>query len=467
MSEFAERRDEDENNNPDEVDEEEDENSPEKQVIQEEYRVWKKNSPYLYDFVMTYSLDWPSLTTQWLPDHIKASKSSSDAHDQYSQHKLILGTQSDGTDQNYLMIADVLLPSESMPVDARKYDDERGEVGGFGGTLSKINIKIKINHDGDVHRARYMPQNSFMIATKSPNPTVLVFDYSKHDSIPTDNICRPQYRCHGHTEDGYGISWNPHTKGQLLSASSDGSICIWDIKEACTDVNALHTFRGHGDKGVEDVDWSKHHSTVFASVGDDSGLCFWDLRDIAAGSDSSAATLAPSRVVSKAHDGDVNCVSFSPFDEYLVATGGSDSLVKLWDMRNLSHSLHDLSGHNAGVYQLSWAPFDETVIGSSGEDRRVVVWDTSRIGQEQSPEDAVDGPPELLFVHGGHTSKVFDFSWNCNENWYISSVAEDNVLQVWNMASTIYSEDDDEENDLNDDDLEDTSDNQRNKKQKI
>jgi histone-binding protein RBBP4 len=107
MSEFAERRDEDENNNPDEVDEEEDENSPEKQVIQEEYRVWKKNSPYLYDFVMTYSLDWPSLTTQWLPDHIKASKSSSDAHDQYSQHKLILGTQSDGTDQNYLMIADV------------------------------------------------------------------------------------------------------------------------------------------------------------------------------------------------------------------------------------------------------------------------------------------------------------------------------------------------------------------------
>jgi histone-binding protein RBBP4 len=47
-----------------------------------------------------------------------------------------------------------------MPVDARKYDDERGEVGGFGGTLSKINIKIKINHDGDVHRARYMPQNS-------------------------------------------------------------------------------------------------------------------------------------------------------------------------------------------------------------------------------------------------------------------------------------------------------------------
>ena len=80
-----------------------------------------------------------------------------------------------------------------MPVDARKYDDERGEVvsdhvllfwclltpplycavlccavlccqGGFGGTLSKININIKINHEGDVHRARHMPQNSVSAA---------------------------------------------------------------------------------------------------------------------------------------------------------------------------------------------------------------------------------------------------------------------------------------------------------------
>ena len=35
-----------------------------------------------------------------------------------------------------------------------------------------------------------------------------------------------------------------------------------------------------------------------------------------------------------------------------------------------------------------------------------MVWDLSRIGDEQSPDDAEDGPPELLFIHGGHTSKV-------------------------------------------------------------
>lgn len=30
--------------------------------------------------------------------------------------------------------------------------------GGFGGSLSKMNVKVQINHDGEVHRARYMPQ---------------------------------------------------------------------------------------------------------------------------------------------------------------------------------------------------------------------------------------------------------------------------------------------------------------------
>ena len=63
---------------------------------------------------------------------------------------------------------------------------------------------------------------------------------------------------------------------------------------------------------------------------------------------------------------------------------------------------------------------------------------------EQTPEDAEDGPPELLFLHGGHTSKLSDFSWNKNDEWTISSVSEDNVLQVWNMAEEIYAEDEDE-----------------------
>ena len=73
------------------------------------------------------------------------------------------------------------------------------------------------------------------------------------------------------------------------------------------------------------------------------------------------------------------------------------------------------------------------------------VWDCSRIGQEQAPEDEEDGPPELLFVHGGHTSKVSDFGWCETEDWYLASVAEDNILQVYQLAENIYNGEDGED----------------------
>ena len=65
------------------------------------------------------------------------------------------------------------------------------EFGGFGSVSGKIEIEIKINHEGEVNRARYMPQNPCIIATKTPSSDVLVFDYTKHPSKPGSNtfIC--------------------------------------------------------------------------------------------------------------------------------------------------------------------------------------------------------------------------------------------------------------------------------------
>lgn len=56
---------------------------------------------------------------------------------------------------------------------------------GFGSTGNKVEIKIKIMHEGEVHRARYCPSNPFLVATKSPSEEVYVFDLSKHPSFPT------------------------------------------------------------------------------------------------------------------------------------------------------------------------------------------------------------------------------------------------------------------------------------------
>lgn len=150
----------------------------------------------------------------------------------------------------------------------------------------------------------------------------------------------------------------------------------------------------------------------------------------------------------EAHSAEINCVAFNPKNEHLLATGSSDTTVALWDLRNLHHRLHSFESHQDEILQLAWSPTNETILASSSGDRRLSIWDASRIGQEQSPDDAEDGPPELLFVHGGHTNKISDFSWNPSAPWQICSVAEDNVCQVWQMASNIYADEECVSNDM-------------------
>ena len=140
----------------------------------------------------------------------------------------------------------------------------------------------------------------------------------------------------------------------------------------------------------------------------------------------------------------VNCLSFNPYSEFILATGSADKTVALWDLRNLKLKLHSFESHKDEIFQVQWSPHNETILASSGTDRRLHVWDLSKIGEEQSAEDAEDGPPELLFIHGGHTAKISDFSWNPNDPWVICSVSEDNIMQVWQMAENIYNDEEPE-----------------------
>lgn len=65
----------------------------------------------------------------------------------YSVHRLILGTHT-SDEQNHLLIASVQLPNEDATYDATHYESEKGDFGGFGSVSGKIEIEIKINHEG-------------------------------------------------------------------------------------------------------------------------------------------------------------------------------------------------------------------------------------------------------------------------------------------------------------------------------
>ena len=77
----------------------------------------------------------------------------------------------------------------------------------------------------------------------------------------------------------------------------------------------------------------------------------------------------------------------------------SFSLLSLPPSLPLSLSLSLSLSHRTVILQVQWSPHNETILASSGTDRRLHIWDLSKIGDEQSPEDAEDGPPELLVSH--------------------------------------------------------------------
>ncbi|KAL5714650.1 hypothetical protein ACHQM5_016581 [Ranunculus cassubicifolius] len=362
--------------------------------VAEDFKVWKKNTPFLYDLVISHALEWPSLTVQWLPSS-----------------KLILGTHTSDDSPNFLMIADVQLHGSST-------------------SLPKVAVVKKMGIDGEVNRARYMPQKENVIAAKTSGCEVYVFDCTKQEGKEGDS-CNPDLRLKGHSQEGYGLSWSPSKEGYLLSGSNDSKICLWDTSSVPhgTVLDPKATYQGHDDV-VAHVSWHSKNENIFGSVGDDRQLAIWDLRSPELNKPQSSFI---------AHEKEVNYLSFNPFNEWILATASSDTTVSLFDMRKLTGALHSFCGHTEEVFQVEWSPKHETVLASSAGDRRLNIWDLSRIGDEQEG-DSEDGPPELLFSHGGHTDKISDFSWSPDNSWVISSVSDDNMLQIWQMAESIYTD---------------------------
>ena len=72
-----------------------------------------------------------------------------------------------------------------------------------------IQIIQRINHEGEVNRARYMPQNPDLLATKSVKGEVLIFDRTKHSSEPErGGVCKPDIRLTGQYREGcVHLSW--------------------------------------------------------------------------------------------------------------------------------------------------------------------------------------------------------------------------------------------------------------------
>lgn len=94
---------------------------------------------------------------------------------------------------------------------------------------TKFSILQRVCHEGEVNRARYMPLDPSVFATKTATGDVLVFDRKVNHS---QEVCDPLLKLKGHHMEGYGLAWCHHEskKNHLLSAGFDQLICHWYIK---------------------------------------------------------------------------------------------------------------------------------------------------------------------------------------------------------------------------------------------
>ncbi|KAJ5068347.1 wd40 repeat family [Anaeramoeba ignava] len=358
-----------------------------------EHQIWKDYCPIYYDFIYTIPLSFQSLTVQWLPYQEKTT-------DNFLKQRLILATFTERKSRDYLQVVELEIPLDDAVIDSSTYKTD-GSFGNLGGIETKpIKVISRMFHPTEINRARYMPQNSDLIAVIS-SEAVWVYNSKQPKEKPI--------KLEGQTEEGYGLSWSNHIKGNILSGSFDQYVRTWNIENQ----NKLFSYKLPNKIG--DASWHPRDANYFGAACDNGNFYLFDTR-----------TKEPT-ISLQAHSEETNCLSFNPIFSELFATGSSDTNIHIWDVRNLSQPLRKLKGHSNGVFVLSWNPLNPSVLGSCGDDNVVILWDLSN---QNHP---------ILFQHNGHTDTVREFSWNENIPFVIASVSFGNILQIWEMNGELYS----------------------------
>jgi hypothetical protein len=154
------------------------------------------------------------------------------------------------------------------------------------------------------------------IATAATNGKVIIYDLGR----PGIEVCR----LHEHSRQVHRVAFNPFQGYLLLSASQDGTVKLWDLRDARSEVSKWHSkrkYNGQSD-GIRDVKWSPRDAVEFA-FGTDGGMVqMWDYRN------NKAAKL---RI--NAHERHCRSIDWHPDGKHLLSAG-QDRMVKIWDFES-------------------------------------------------------------------------------------------------------------------------------------
>jgi WD40 repeat protein len=233
----------------------------------------------------------------------------------------------------------------------------------------------------------------------------------------------------GHLDVINSLAFSPD--GQTLATASgsasidnrDSRIFLWDVGTGAQ----LRTLPGHGG-GTTSLSYSSG-GQLLASGGRDSLVKVWN---------PSSGTLLRSFT---ACDGNlaVNSIAFSP-DGTLLATGGGDTRIRLWRTSDLT-LVRTLAGNNYPVFSLAFSPDGQTLaVSSDSYGQHIQLWRTGDGALLRSFGATNAFSSHLAFSHDGRTlissSTSMLWFWNVDDGDLLRTYGED-VGWTWPSALAV------------------------------
>lgn len=173
-----------------------------------------------------------------------------------------------------------------------------------------------------------------------------------------------------HVDAVLGLAWNRSHRSLLASASADKTVKLWDLSRPSTSP-AVRSFDLHTDK-VQAVEWSSVEPTVLLTGSYDRTVRMWDTRTPKAG-------------VGAMLSDDVEAVRWDPFEGHGFYVALESGLVLNYDARTLSSfgalkkatqtpAKFTLAAHEGAASSLDVSPHVRGCIATGGTDKMVKVW---------------------------------------------------------------------------------------------
>jgi ribosome assembly protein RRB1 len=378
--------------------------------------------PSTYDMLHTLSTPWPCLSFDIVRDSLGDNRKTYPA-----TVYAVTGTQAEGSKskENELMILKMSglskMEKGGEESDSDSDDDDMGEPIlehksiPLGSTTNRIRTHQTPSQSGDYSKP---PQT--LTATWLENSQVVIHDVTAHlasfdvpGTILPPSASKPLSTLRMHKTEGYALDWSPlQPLGKLLTGDNDGLIYATTRTEGGGWVTDTRPFTGH-TSSIEELQWSPNERNVFASASSDGSVKVWDVR-------SKSRKPAVDVQVSNT---DVNVMSWSNQTAHLLATGADDGQWAVWDLRHwkpnaaapsaqiTSTPVASFDFHKEPITSIEWHPSDDSVVAVGSADNTVTLWDLAvELDDEESrAANMADIPSQLLFVH--YMESVKELHW--------------------------------------------------------